>query len=289
MKTVLLTGSDGFIGSYVLPQLISSGYDVYAVSQKNSLPADIKKVKIDISDKEETRAALKEIRPEICLNLAWPALQGYQSSPESLLFANACKNLTTAFIENGGEFFIGAGTCVEYKFKNELLAENDPVEPLSDYAVAKNEIRQFSQEACSRAGIHFAWGRIFYAYGKNEAPRRILPSIVSNLRNDIPVTIKTAHLIKDYLYAKDIAGAFLKILDSRFSGTVNICSSRPVSVGEFARTAARKMGKEHLLVLQENSSAEPPFIVGCNSRLTNELGYNIQYSLETSLEEILHD
>lgn len=289
MKTVLLTGATGFIGSYVLPRLISSNYDVYAVSGKTVLPAGVKKVKLDLSDRKETHAVLKEIRPEICLNLAWPALQGYQTSPESLLFTKACANLTKAFIENGGRFFIGTGTCVEYSFKNMPLKETDSLEPLSDYAAAKNEIRLFTEKMCAQSGISFAWGRIFYAYGKNESPRRLLPSIVAGLRNNTPVTIKTSHLIKDYLYAKDIAGAFLKILDSGFQGTVNICSSRPVSVGEFARTVARKMGKEHLLVLQENPSAEPPFIVGDNSRLTKELGYDIHYFLETALEEILYD
>jgi nucleoside-diphosphate-sugar epimerase len=91
------------------------------------------------------------------------------------------------------------------------------------------------------------------------------------------------------MYAKDIAGGFVKFLDTEITGCVNICSAKPISIKEYAMAIAQKFGKENLIECQEKISNQPSFIVGDNSRLRNEVGYSLNYTLDMAIDEIIKD
>ena len=93
--------------------------------------------------------------------------------------------------------------------------------------------------------------------------------------------------LKDYMYSKDIAGAFVKFLDSDVKGSVNICTGKPVSIRDFVLEIARAMNKENLIIFKDEPSNQPPLIVGDNTRLIKEVGYKQSYTLNEAIEEIL--
>ena len=89
------------------------------------------------------------------------------------------------------------------------------------------------------------------------------------------------------MYTKDIAGGFAALLNSNVEGTVNICTGNGISLEDYSRFIARKLGKEEYLVIKQEETTQPPIIVGDNTRLTKEVGYKIQYSFEQAIDEIL--
>lgn len=275
-KKVILTGATGLIGKETIPYLEAEGFEVLTLSSKIC----------NLFNKEEIEKIFAEFQPEYLLNFAWCATGDYLTSDLNYKFVDAGMNMLEAFKKNGGRHAVFAGTCFEYDFKPDPLKEDDPLNPLTVYAQCKVDLYKKAAEFCKNNNITLGWGRIFYVYGKNEHEKRLTPYIINNLKNNQPVEIKCGQLIKDYMYTKDIARAFVKILTSKTEGAVNICTGRGISLADYGMAIARKLGKTEYLTVKNEQTTQPPSIIGDNSRL-NALGFTPAYNLEQALEEIL--
>lgn len=275
-KKVILTGATGLIGKEAIPYLKAEGFEVLALSSK----------KCNLFNKNEIEKVFAEFKPEYLLNFAWCATGDYLTSDLNYKFVDAGMNMLEAFKKNGGRHAVFAGTCFEYDFKPAPLKEDDPLNPLTVYAQCKVDLYKKAAEFCKNNNITLGWGRIFYVYGRNEHEKRLTPYIINNLKNNQPVEIKCGQLIKDYMYTKDIARAFVKILTSKTEGAVNICTGRGISLADYGMAIARKLGKTEYLTVKNEQTSQPPSIIGDNSRL-NALGFMPEYNLEQALEEII--
>lgn len=288
-KKVLVTGATGLIGKELIKPLQKAGFDIYAITIDENNPANgVNWIKGSLFDEKFIQETMETVKPEYLLNMAWATTGDYLTSDVNYKFLNAGISLLKYFKDNGGKRVVYAGTCFEYKFKDEPLKETDELAPAKTvYTFCKNKLHEIAGYFCEENNISFGYGRIFYVYGRNEDKTRLTGMIIDKLSKNEEVIIKSGSLIKDYMYAKDIAGAFVKFLDSNVEGTVNICTGNPVTIKDFALTIAKKMNKEHLIVFQDEPSNQPPIIVGDNSRLINEVKYEIRYNLSNSIEEIL--
>ena len=291
MKKVLVTGATGLIGKELIKPLAETGFEIYAIT--NQLDNRFDGVNWYYGDLFETsfiEETMKKIKPQYLINLAWITTGDYYFSDKNYQFLNAGVNLIRAFKENGGKRAIYAGSYFEYKFKDTPIKETDEINSMEDsYAFCKNKLREIVEFYCKINNISFGYGRIFNVYGRNEASSRLMGMLINNLSNNKEVVIKTPYLYKDYIYAKDIANAVVKFLNSTTEGVVNICSGKPVQIGEFAKIVAKKLNKEHLLIFANEKTSQPTFIVGDNTRLKNEIKYDLLYSIEKGVEDILLD
>src|SRR5574344_679961 len=232
MKKVLLTGSSRLIGKEAIKPLLENGFEVYAMYSKNK-PQEIKGVipiKADLFNFDEIQTVLSDIKPQYLLHFAWVASGDYLTSETNYKLVDAGMNLLKAFEANGGEKAVCAGTCFEYEFKSTPLKETDKLNPKSVYAKCKNDFREKAQQFCSKTGLKFGWGRIFYVFGIGENEKRLTPNVINLLRKNKPAIINCKFLIKDYMYTKDIAEAFVAFLNSDVTGCVNICTGNPITL-----------------------------------------------------------
>src|SRR5215207_601381 len=120
MKKVLVTGASGFIGRHCLPLLLERGFEVHALSQK-PLPGpgnDVIWHSQNFLDDNKTQRLIENVQPSHCLHFAWYTEPGkYWSSPENLRWIASSALLLYSFNQNGGERFVGAGTCAEYDWR----------------------------------------------------------------------------------------------------------------------------------------------------------------------------
>lgn len=277
-KKIILTGATGLIGKEVLPLLKKEGFEVLALSSKTC----------NLFNKNEIDSVFKAFRPAYLLNFAWCTTGDYLNSELNYKFLEAGMNMLSAFKQNGGRRAVFAGTCFEYKFKDAPLKENDELNPLTIYAKCKVELFKQATEYCIQNGISFGWGRIFYVYGENENEKRLTPYLINNLKNNKTTEIKCGQLIKDYMYTKDIAGAFVKFIKTDVEGPVNICTGEGISLKDFGKAIAAKLNKVEYLEIRNERTTQPPIITGDNTKLKNCVQYNIKYSLSSALDEILY-
>lgn len=287
-KKVLLTGVTGLIGKEIIKPLQEKGFDIYAITIDNNNPNNgVNWIKCNLFDSESVKQILEDIKPTHLLNFAWATTGDYLVSDMNFEFVKAGLNLLKYFKANGGKRAIYVGTCFEYKFKDEPLKETDLTNPQTLYAVCKDALHKMAEEYCKINDISFGYGRIFYVYGHGENEKRLTAHLIKTLQNNETVTINCGRLIKDYMYTKDIAGGFAEFLDSNVTGTVNMCTGRGISLEDYSTYIARKLNKEEYLIIKQEETNQPPIIVGDNTRLTQEVGYKIQYSFEKAIDEIL--
>lgn len=289
MKKLLLTGGTGLIGKELFAPLKEIGFDVYCITIDDNNPnCGIHWIKGNLFDENFIQKTMESVKPEYLLNMAWATTGDYLKSDINYKFLDAGINLIKYFAKNGGKRAVYAGTCFEYKFKDTPLKESDELDAEKTlYTSTKNKLRKTVELFSKENGISFGWGRIFYVYGRGEDKTRLTGMIVDKIKNNEEVIIKSGPLKKDYIYAKDIAGAFAKFLDSDIRGVVNICTGKAITIHDYAIEFGKKLNKENLIIFKDEPSNQPPIIVGDNSRLVNEVGYKIKYDLSDAIDDIL--
>ena len=289
-KTILLTGVTGLIGKEIIEPLKKLGYKISALTiDENNPDNGVNWIKCNLFDAESVKYSIEKVKPTHLLNFAWTTTGDYLTSSINFEYVKAGLNLIKYFKEYGGKRAIYVGTCFEYKFKDSILKEDDEKNPQTLYAKSKDALHNMVEEYCKLNNISFGYGRIFYVYGRKENEKRLTANIIKSLRENKEIDIFNGDFVRDYMYAKDIAGAFAKFVDSNVEGSVNICTGKGISLKEYSMTIAKKLGKEKLVNIKYENLNQPMFIVGDNSRLKNEVGYELQYSFDEAIDEILND
>jgi nucleoside-diphosphate-sugar epimerase len=293
VKRVLVTGSSGFIGRHAVPELVRLGYEVHAVNRRPSPPATgVFAHEADLLDAGQTGDVVRHVKPTHLLHLAWYAEHGkFWTSPLNLDWVAASTGLFKAFVEHGGTRAVFAGTCAEYDWSGDgPLHETATLSnPRTLYGVCKNALRQVVQTYGQQAGTSVAWARVFFLYGRDEHPNRLIPSILRPLLAGQPAVVRSGAHVRDLLHVRDVAGGFVGLLDSDVTGTVNIASGDATTLGDVAREAARLIGREDLLTVERQAATpeNPGRIVADAARLRREVGWAPRYDLRSGLRDVV--
>ena len=295
MKRLLLTGASGYIGAATIPILLSRGFEIHATTSGalDKCPATdgVQWHSIDLLS-ENNISKIDRIRATHLLHMAWFAKPGqFWTSNENLAWASASLHLTRTFFSGGGVRAVFAGSCAEYDWNYGYCREFvTPCNPATLYGVCKLSLSKILESYATLNKLSVAWGRIFWLYGRNEHPARLVPSIILSLLNNRTAMCSEGAQLRDFLHVDDVAAAFAALVDSKIDGPMNICSGVPVSV----RAVGEHIGMRLNAVDRINFGAirtspdEPPLVVGSPRRLQSELGWKQRYTLQSGLDEAIH-
>jgi len=288
-KTILLTGASGLIGRELSVPLSSLGFDMYALTIDAKPPENgIHWIPCNLFDTLRVKEIMRDLHPTHLLNMAWTTTGDYLKNQVNYDFLAAGINLSRTFAENGGSRAVFAGTCFEYRFKNDPIHETDPLDVgKTNYTFCKNELHETAKRIFTEAQISFGYGRIFFVFGKNESPTRLTGSVITKLLRNETVVIKGGPLLRDYMYTKDIANAFAAFADSSVTGDINISTGNTISIHDYVDCIARKLNRQNLVLYEDNCQNQPPIILGNNTRLLREVGYKPRYTIPNALDEII--
>ena len=290
MKRVLLTGATGFIGQYAIAPLVARGFEVHAVSSRQlGVLEGVHSHCANLLDNKETASLMAEIRPTHLLHFAWYAEPGkFWRSPENFRWLEASIALLRHFREAGGQRVVMAGTCAEYDWDYGYCSEAvTPCRPATTYGVCKNALQETLHAYCAEEKLSSAWGRIFFLYGSNEHPARLVSSIITSLLRGEIARCTHGNQLRDFMHVEDVASAFVALLDSAVEGPVNIASGCPASLREVVLAAADYIGARERVQFGAITAPEndPPLLVGDNRRLLNEVVWNQRRDLRVGIEQ----
>ena len=291
-QKILLTGATGFIGKNVCSELIKRGYTVFATY--NSIPltemGGLVQIKLDLFDTQAVKKFLEENRFENMIHLAWYTGEKCHSSDINLDWVSLSINLLKSFKENGGKKALMAGSVSEYDFSYGYLKENlTPLDNPSLYGKCKSSLYQIAKTYCEQNGIDFKWARIFNLYGPDEKESRLMPSVIHSILNNEDVKVSSCTKTQDYLHVFDTATGIVELFESKVHGAVNISSGIPVKLKVIVEKIAELMdykGKISYGAIPANF--EDNFVVGCNEKLINEVGWTQKYDLEKGLKQTIN-
>ena len=234
---ILVTGATGFIGNYVVAELLKYKIDVIATyndirsAKKSSWYKKVRFVNFNINYRRKNYFDLFD-KPDKVIHLAWEGLPNYKELYhfEKNLFNHYyfIKNM----VENGLSDFTGIGTCFEYGLSEGCLSEDMCTNPITPYGIAKDTLRKFVSELNKKYEFKFRWIRLFYLYGKGQKLNSLLSQLEFALDSDSEVfNMSGGEQERDFLPVESVAEYIVKItLQEKILGNINCCSGFPISV-----------------------------------------------------------
>jgi len=285
MSRVMVTGAPGFVGAAAVRALLDQGDEVIAVVQPGTSDVrlaglQVNSISLNLDDGPAVAHALADAKPEVILHAAWYANpRDYLSSAHGLSSLRATTDLMRAALEAGCQRFVGVGTCLEYAPSGRPLSEHDPSEPRSLYASCKLSAWLLCRALAAQIGASLAWARLFYLYGPNENPGRLLSALVTALRAGEPFPMTAGQQMRDYLHIDDAGRALALLCRNPAKGVVNVASGQPTRLQDFATTVASQLGASPLLRFGAlpMRADEDMFVVADVTRLRG-LGFSPRYA-----------
>jgi nucleoside-diphosphate-sugar epimerase len=278
MKKVLVTGATGFIGNYVIEELLRKGYAVIASSSNINSAAGknwfqkVQYIPFDLKQFDQTNNYQQYFNyPDLVIHLAWEGLPNYkavfhteENLPRHFAFI---KNL----VENGQKNITVTGTCFEYGMQEGCLTEEMETKPANAYAIAKDELRKQVQGLQQRHAFYFKWVRLFYMYGAGQNPNSLLSQLDRALEHgDAVFNMSGGEQVRDYLPVEAVAVNIVAIaLQENVTGIINCCSGKGITVKDFVQNYLKEKNKSIALNLGYYPYADYESMVfwGDNSKL----------------------
>ena len=249
---VLVTGACGFIGHYVIQNLLERKLEVVATDidtgtaeGKEWFPQVTFVQHIIREQINEENLFKKFNQPDKIIHLAWKGLPNYkelfhfeENLPQQYAFL---KNL----VENGSKDILVAGTCFEYGMKSGCLSEDMPAEPGNPYSLAKDTLRKFLLELQKKHVFVLKWPRLFYLYGKGQNPNSLLSQLDKAMTEKQEVfNMSKGDQKRDYLPVETMADQVVRIaLQDKVTGIINCCSGNPITVLSLVEEFINRSGK----------------------------------------------
>lgn len=291
MKKVLLTGATGFIGSQVTAELLKRGYEVHALVYPPFAPEKPNFVQheMNLMDTKAVDDFLAQHSFENLIHLAWYVGPKCQTSPLNLDWLTTSINLIKSFQKNGGKKIVATGSMSEYDFSYGWCKEDvTPLKSLSLYGQSKAALYEVITKFAIYNKISFTWLRLFNLYGPNEKSARLMPYVINTMLKNEDVKVSPCTQIQNYLHVKDAAKAIVQCFESNINGAINICSDQAVRLREIVEKIAEYTKfKGQILWGAIPASFEQQFVSGDNSRLTKEVGWKQEISLDEGLKDAI--
>lgn len=244
MKKVLVTGATGFIGNYVVAELLKRGIGVIATSfseekvHSKSWYPHVSYIPFDLRSFSSTiDCFLLFQRPDLMIHLAWEGLPNYKSEFHLTENLPAHERFVTNLVENGLQDITVTGTCFEYGMKEGELSEDMPATPANAYALAKDKLRRALEKLNEQYPFSFKWVRLFYMYGAGQSPNSLLSQLEQAIERGDPVfNMSPGDQLRDYLPVETVAAYIVDIaMQNEVGGIVNCCSGMPVMVKDVVK------------------------------------------------------
>lgn len=239
---VLVTGATGFIGKYVIDELLRVDCSIIIAARSMNVPAGwlhshrITIVHFDFEDFKGQKNYFDHFnQPDKLIHLAWQGLPNYKAlfHIEKNLYQHYffLKNL----IENGLSSLTVTGTCFEYGMQEGCLREDMPARPNNPYALGKHTLHCFLQELKKHYSFRLNWTRLFYMYGKGQAPNSLFSQLLAAIdRGDEVFNMSGGEQERDFLPVEEVAKNIVRIaLAKEEIGLINCCSGQPIKVKDW--------------------------------------------------------
>lgn len=302
MKTILVTGAAGFLGSNLSERLIKEGFGVVGVDnlltgrQKNIADLDKAKFKFINTD------IAKSLPDEVCeqdysaiFNMACPASPPfYQSYPVETL--RACSDGVLNLLElakKQAAVFLQASTSEIYgdplvhPQTESYWGHVNPYGPRAMY----DEGKRFAEAAIwvyNQKGVDTRIFRIFNTYGPMMRPDdgRVITAYISEALKGEPLPIfGDGEQTRSFCFVDDLVEGLVKFLNTKTPGPINLGNPGEFTMNELAKLVVEITGSESGIVHKPLPANDPKQRKPDITKAKDVLGWEPKIKLEEGLKK----
>lgn len=226
MKRAIVTGGSGFIGGWLITELLNNGYEVIAVVRnKNRLLPEIKDSCFCI-EKEISELAISDFQDDksydVFFHLAWGGVSSESKNDISLQIKNIemAMNAIQICSELSCRKFISAGTVAEYALSTDVMDLKAKQTPNDMYGVAKTSAYFFLDVRARQLNQPFIWTVIPSTFGERRSENNIISYTINTLLKDEKPRYGNLEQMWDFLYVGEVARAMRLIAERGKTGKV---------------------------------------------------------------------
>jgi len=296
MKTVIITGAAGFIGSNLADRLLNEdkykiiGIDNLAYGVKEQIPTGVEFHKMDIRD--VNIYPLFKDTDYVFHFAAKNCISDCQLDPVETADINVrgTVNVFEAARRGMVKKIIYAESSALYEGSSVLPTPETEVKPQSFYSVSKLATMYFAEAFARFFNLQSTALRYFCVYGPRQDYRRTFPPVFSSfiiklLKGEQPVIYGTGEKRRDFIHVDDINDFHIQCMqDDRTTGKVfNLGTGINYSVNEIYEIIAKLLKSEVKPIHKQDLPGEA-FANLADISLAKSLGWGPKLSLQEGLK-----
>jgi UDP-glucuronate 4-epimerase len=311
IKSILITGGAGFIGSHLVDRLIAEGdWQITVIDDFNNFyEPSIKREnvrahlrhsayelhEVDIRDRSRLREVVAGKRFDCIVHLA--ARAGVRPSlTQPLLYSETNVNGALNLLElareyNVPQFVFGSSSSVYGINAKVPFSEDDPIQqPISPYAATKAAGELLCHAYSHLYGIRGICLRFFTVYGARQRPDLAIHKFARLISAGKPIPVfGDGTTRRDYTYIDDIIAGVRAAIDYEASNyeVINLGESRTVELRELIALLEQEMGQRAAIERQPFQPGDVPQTYADIAKARRLLGYDPRTQIEDGIHRFV--
>ena len=294
IKRILVTGSNGTVGTRLCEALIGRGYDVIGVDKKAnawSRAVDGITIRQDLLDKEGMAARVPKDVDLIIHLAANPRVHDLVINPD-LAFENFQMTFNTLEFarKNGIKRFMFSSSREVYGNSDVHVNHEDRLHVrlcASPYTASKiaDEARIWAYQRCY--GLETIIFRFSNVYGMYDDSERVVPLFIRKAKKDEPITVFGKEKCLDFTYIDDTVDGIMLALEkfeSVNNNTFNLAYGQGVTILELAEQVKALLKSKSTIDIGQPRTGEVIRYVADISKAKRNLGYKPLTSFKKGIE-----
>jgi UDP-glucose 4-epimerase len=306
MKTILVTGGAGYIGSVAVKQLLENDFEVVVIDNlsngnKELLDQKAKLYEFDLA-KDDFNQVFEENKIDAVMHFA-----AYKMVDESMKHPNkyfdnikGTVNLLNSMVKHDVKKIIFSSSAAVYGSSEGVVDEDAETNPTSYYGYTKLESEKELEWFHKIHGINYLSLRYFNVAGDGglnyvakDAKNvfEIMMEVIIGKRNEFMVfgedyDSRDGTCIRDYIHILDLVSAHILALKSDFNGIINLGTSNGVSVKELINATKEVTGKDFKVVFGKKRSGDIGVSIASNKRAQKALIWSPIYNVKDMIKSM---
>jgi GDP-4-dehydro-6-deoxy-D-mannose reductase len=312
----LVTGADGFVGQHLVSELLKRGEDVvgavrFQPPQLTTLAPDeadrIRWLTLELERQETVSEVVRDVGADRIFHLA--GLSSVADSLDDAVSPMRINVVGTLFLldelarlrteKRPAPAVLISGSSQVYgsaATRHVPLGEDDPLEPLSPYAVSKAAQEMLGLQFYRAHDLPVVVTRSFNHTGPGQRPVFVAAQLAARIHaireggRRGTVKVGNTEARRDFTDVRDVVRAYIALTERGEPGCVyNVCSGRSFGVGELLGMLAELAGVE--VEVERDPDLERkvdiPEMVGSYARLAEATGWEPEIDMRRSLADLL--
>lgn len=214
MKKAIVTGANGFVGTWLVRKLAEHGVVVYAVVKDENEDisgigsiSGLNIVYCDLSNIKKLGDLITDSEIDVFYHLAWTGAGGPLRADHAVQLDNARYSCDAAYAAKqlGCKKFLAAGTITENIVDN-TLEMRSPSQNMM-YGICKKTTRLLLNVYCRMIDLPFVWMQFSNIYGPGNFSGNLISYTMTELINGRRPSFSKGTQPYDFIYIKDLVNA----------------------------------------------------------------------------------